>query len=87
MFVVWNGLGWDLTLKDGTTYVFGENAPLQAVRDRYGNGLTLTRTNGQSGNITLIRATNGRWIKLSYDASNRITERHEERMAELGLAS
>ena len=33
----WNGDGWNLTLTDGMTYVFGENAPLQAIRDRYGN--------------------------------------------------
>jgi RHS repeat-associated protein len=66
--------GWNLTLKDGTVYVFGENAPLQAIRDRYGNQITLTRTNGQSGNITQISATGGRWIKLTYDSSNRIVQ-------------
>jgi RHS repeat-associated protein len=66
--------GWNLTLKDGTVYVFGENAPLQAIRDRYGNQITLTRTNGQSGNITQISATGGRWIKLTYDTSNRIVQ-------------
>jgi RHS repeat-associated protein len=71
--IVWNGHGWNLTLKDGTVYVFGENAPLQAIRDRYGNQITLTRTNGQSGNITQISATGGRWIKLTYD-SNRIIQ-------------
>jgi RHS repeat-associated protein len=72
--IVWNGDGWDLTLKDGTVYVFGENRPLQRIRDRYGNQITITRTNGQSGNITQISATGGRWIKLSYDASNRIIQ-------------
>jgi RHS repeat-associated protein len=66
--------GWNLTLKDGTVYVFGENAPLQAIRDRYGNQITLTRTNGQSGNITQVSATGGRWIKLTYDTSNRIVQ-------------
>ena len=48
----WNGHGWDLTLKDGTVYVFGENAPLQAIRDRYGNTMTVAHANGQTGNIT-----------------------------------
>jgi RHS repeat-associated protein len=72
--IVWNGHGWDLTTKDGTVYVFGENAPLQAIRDRYGNKITLTRTNGQSGNITQISATGGRWVKLTYDTSNRIIQ-------------
>src|SRR5215468_6859952 len=33
--MTWNGHGWDVRLKDGTVYVFGENAPLQAIRDRY----------------------------------------------------
>jgi RHS repeat-associated protein len=72
--IVWNGHGWDLTLKDGTVYVFGENAPLQAIRDRNGNQITLTRTNGQRGNITQISATGGRWINLTYDTSNRIIQ-------------
>jgi RHS repeat-associated protein len=72
--IAWNGNGWNLTLKDGTVYVFGENAPLQAIRDRYGNQLTLTRTNGQSGNITRITSPNGRWLQFTYDASNRITQ-------------
>lgn len=73
--MVWNGLGWDLTLKDGTVYVFGENRPLQAIRDRYGNTVTLTRSSGgQSGNITRITSPNGRWIEFSYDGNNRITQ-------------
>ena len=72
--IVWNGNGWNLTLKDGTVYVFGENAPLQAIRDRYGNQITLTRTSGQSGNITRITSPNGRWLQFAYDTSNRITQ-------------
>ena len=71
--LAWNGSGWNLTLTDGTVYVFGENAPLQAIRDRSGNQVTLTRTGGQSGTITRISASDGRWIALSYDPSNRIT--------------
>jgi len=71
----WNGNGWDLSLKDGTVFVFGENAPLQAIRDRLGNQITLTRAGGgQGGNITLISSPNGRWIQLTYDTSNRITQ-------------
>jgi RHS repeat-associated protein len=72
--IKWNGNGWDLKLKDGTVYVFGENAPLQAIRDRYGNKITITRTSGQSGNITKVTSPNGRWIEFTYDASNRITQ-------------
>src|SRR5712691_6479050 len=41
--IFWNGNGWNLTLKDGTVYVFGVEAPLQAIRDRYGNTVTITR--------------------------------------------
>ncbi|MFI9639121.1 RHS repeat-associated core domain-containing protein [Micromonospora sp. NPDC051925] len=63
----WNGDGWDLVRTDGMVYVFGENAPLQSIRDRHGNQITLTRsTGGQSGDITQITSPNGRWIKLSY---------------------
>jgi RHS repeat-associated protein len=77
--ITWNGNGWDLTLKDGTVYVFGENAPLQYLRDRYGNTIVLTRqsTNlygSQTGNILQITASNGRWLAFTYDASDRITQ-------------
>ena len=48
----WVGTSWDLTLTDGTVYNFGEVAPLQSIRDRYGNTISITRTNGTTGNIT-----------------------------------
>ncbi|GAA4734680.1 RHS repeat-associated core domain-containing protein [Phytohabitans rumicis] len=71
----WNGNGWDLASADGTTYVFGENAPLQAIRDRNGNQITITRSSGgQSGNITQITSPGGRWIRLSYDSGNRVVQ-------------
>jgi Domain of unknown function (DUF6531) len=38
----WNGAGWTVTLKDGTVYTFGENAPLQAIRDRFGNTMAMS---------------------------------------------
>jgi RHS repeat-associated protein len=66
--------GFDLKLANGITFMFGEVAPLQAIRDRYGNTLTLTRESGQNGNITRITSPHGRWVKLSYDESNRITD-------------
>ncbi len=65
----WNGNGWDLRLKDGTVYVFGENAPLQAIRDRYGNTITIHRTGGQSGNITRVVSPHGRWVEFTYSGS------------------
>jgi len=70
----WNGTGWDVTLKDGTVYVFGDTTPLQSIRDRYGNKILITRAGGQSGNITRISSPNGRWMEFSYDGSNRITQ-------------
>jgi RHS repeat-associated protein len=72
--IVWNGNGWNLTLKDGTVYVFGENAPLQAIRDRYGNQVTITHANGQTGDITRVTSPNGRWIAFTYDASDRVSQ-------------
>jgi YD repeat-containing protein len=72
--IAWNGHGWDLTLTDGTVYVFGENQPLQAIRDRYGNTITVVHANGQGGNITTVRSPNGRWVAFTYDASNRVTQ-------------
>ncbi len=65
---------WELTLTDGTVYVYGDLRPLQAIRDRYGNQITLTRANGDFGNITKITSQNGRWIEFAYDASDRITQ-------------
>jgi RHS repeat-associated protein len=75
--IKWNGNGWNLTLKDGTMYVFGNEAPLNAIRDRYGNQLTISRagTNvfgSPIGNITRITSPNGRWIEFTYDPRNRI---------------
>jgi|GEM_PF-2429688 len=69
-----NGSGWDLTLKDGTVYVFGEVAPLQAIRNRYGNTISIAHASGQNGNVIQVTAPNGRWLKFTYDASNRITQ-------------
>jgi YD repeat-containing protein len=72
--ISWNGNGWNLQRTDGMVFVFGENAPLQRIRDRYGNVLTITRTNGQSGNITRITSPHGRWISFTYDSSNHVTQ-------------
>src|SRR5262245_52982074 len=72
--ITWNGNGWDLTLQDGTVYVFGDTAPLQAIRDRYGNTVTVTHASGQTGNVTRVTSPNGRWLAFTYDASNRVTQ-------------
>jgi RHS repeat-associated protein len=73
--IAWANPGWNVTLKDGTVYVIGENAPLQAIRDRYGNTVTLTRgPNPTLGAIQRLTSPNGRWIAFTYDAQNRITQ-------------
>jgi RHS repeat-associated protein len=72
--ISWNGNGWNLKLRDGTLYVFGENAPLQAIIDAYGNQISLIRSQGKLGNITMVVSSSGRWIKFTYDGSNRITQ-------------
>jgi RHS repeat-associated protein len=77
--IAWNGSGWDLTLKDGTVYVFGDTAPIQSIRDRYGNTIryTWSSTNGYghgTGNILKVTSPNGRFIEFTYDASNRVTQ-------------
>jgi RHS repeat-associated protein len=70
----WNGNGWDLRLKDGTVFVFGDVSPLQSIRDRYGNTITLTRIGNANGNISRITSPNGRYIDLTWDTSNRVTQ-------------
>jgi RHS repeat-associated protein len=74
--IKWNGSipGWELTLTDGTTYIFGSLAPLQAIRNKQGQQLTITRAEGQKGNITRITSPHGRWVKFTYNSSNDITE-------------
>ncbi len=66
--------GWELTLTNGTTYIFGELAPLEAIRNKQGQQLTITRSEGQRGNITQITSPHGRWARVTYNSSNDITE-------------
>ena len=70
--LAWNGGGWDLTLTDGTVLVYGILAPLQYIRDRYGDTVTITRTDGQRGAVVQVTSPNGRWIHFTYDSSHRI---------------
>ncbi|MFD9961637.1 DNRLRE domain-containing protein [Amycolatopsis sp. NPDC058986] len=77
--VRWIDSGWDVTLRDGTVMVIGEEAPLQEIRDKFGNTTTLTRatappgTDGKvraNGPVTQITSPNGRWVKFTYDEAN-----------------
>lgn len=70
----WNGNGWNLIRKDGVMLVFGENAPMQSMQDRFGNKITLSYSNGNSGNIVQVSSSNGRFIRFGYDSSNRIVQ-------------
>jgi len=67
------GNEFDLTLKNGTKYVFDFTGKLVVVQDRYGNRITISRTTDSSEKITQITSPNGRWVQLSYDSLNRIT--------------
>ncbi len=69
------GGGWDLRLRDGTLLRFGINAPLQWIRDRAGNTVTLHRAGGEPlGPIVRVAASNGRWLALDYDAASRVSQ-------------
>ncbi|MFI9833765.1 RHS repeat-associated core domain-containing protein [Streptomyces sp. NPDC051913] len=65
--------GWHLRLRDGTDYIFPWYGPLKEIRDRHGNTIRLTRSNGSKGDITTIVTPGGRWITLTYDDKHRVT--------------
>jgi YD repeat-containing protein len=79
--MAWNGNGFDVRLRDGTTYVFGEEAPLQAIRDKFGNTITITRapaapdvdgTVRAKGPITQVTSPNGKWLNFTYKTNNEV---------------
>src|SRR5215213_2229425 len=72
--IYWNGNGWDVRLKNGLTFLFGVLDPLNGIKDRYGNLITISRTNGSSGNITQIASSSGRWLQFTYGSGDRISQ-------------
>ncbi|ATO85126.1 Teneurin-3 [Actinoplanes sp. SE50] len=64
--------GWLLTLRDGTVLEFPQYRPLAAVRDRFGNRITITRDG--DGRITQVTSPSGRWISFADDTNGRITQ-------------
>jgi RHS repeat-associated protein len=72
---------WQLTKKDGTLLFFPDSdgsttsrgAGLFGIQDRYGNIVQFTR-DFTTSNLQQLTAQNGRWIKFTYDSSNRITQ-------------
>jgi RHS repeat-associated protein len=78
----WEGTHWALRLRDGTIYGFGDMAPLVYIRDRYGNMLDIEREGTNEfgapvGKITRINAPHGRFMKFTYDTSNRVTQAYD----------
>jgi RHS repeat-associated protein len=78
--IVWNGGGWNLTLKNGTQYTFPDcystNTPQQCapIRMTDRNRNTVTYQRDSNSNLTQVTSPNGRWIKFTYDTSNRIQQ-------------
>ncbi len=64
-----NTPGWDLRFKDGSVFGFGLGAPLQSIKDPNGNSLTLTWSNNQSGQLTNITSSDGRYVNLTYSGN------------------
>jgi RHS repeat-associated protein len=69
--VSFNGDGWDLTTVDGTTLIFGDVSPLQAIRDRRGNTIKIIRAHqnligNYEGDITAVETSNGSWLSFTY---------------------
>ncbi|MEU8234393.1 RHS repeat-associated core domain-containing protein [Actinoplanes sp. NPDC048967] len=74
--LAWNGDGWNLAAPDGTVYVHGDHMPLQEIRDRHGNTITVVReftadSGRGSGNVVAVRSPNGRWIHYEYDDADK----------------
>jgi RHS repeat-associated protein len=78
--LTWNGGGWNIKLKNGTTLVFpdgfaasraSQSAVIRIV-DRNGNSTNIAR--GTNGVVTRVTSPNGRYIDFTYDASDRVTQ-------------
>ncbi len=79
--ISWNGTGWTLAFKNGSTWKFGdgfsaalpEQGALLSMSDRYGNTTTMDRDTS-TGRLLKVTSPSGRWISLTYDPSNRVTQ-------------
>jgi len=74
--IAWDGdvFGWVLTLTDGSVYTFGNGGLLRSIRDRFGNQVTLVRSNGEIGDIVQALSSSGRWLKFSYGTGGRVAQ-------------
>jgi YD repeat-containing protein len=71
--LAWNGEGWNLTLRNGMVLVYGENAPLQEIRDSHGNTVRIIRMyqnayGNYDGPITQVISPNGYWMAFTWDS-------------------
>jgi RHS repeat-associated protein len=76
--IVWNGLGWDLRLRDGTTLIYGDLAPLQSIRDRFGHTVKIRRiaknpVGSYIGAIVSVTSSEGYWLTYEYNTAGHIT--------------
>jgi YD repeat-containing protein len=78
--ITWNGGGWTVTLKDGSTYKLlacnSSSRPGQCgvVEFRNAIGAVLQIQRERNGNISRIVSPAGKWVALSYDSSDRIVQ-------------
>ncbi|MFD7159036.1 RHS repeat-associated core domain-containing protein [Kribbella sp. NPDC059898] len=80
--VAWNGSGWDLRLRDGTTLVYGDLAPLQSIRDRFGHSIKIRRIaknewGSQIGAIVSVTSSEGYWLAYDYNTAGQVTAIHD----------
>lgn len=72
-----HALQWQIKTLDQTVYRFDGDAPnpLLNITDGNGNRVDIARgpgTNAVNGNITKVTSPNGRFIKFTYDATNKL---------------
>ena len=68
-------------------YVFPNGKPLSAIRDRWGNLISITRLGESPGDqISRVRSPNGRWIAFDYlvDGQGNVTDRVSRAYDNLG---
>jgi RHS repeat-associated protein len=79
--ISWNGNGWNLRLKDGTTFQFPDSASatnawqagLTAIIDRYQNRITISRSSS-TGALTGISSPDNRWIAFTTNSVGCVTQ-------------
>jgi YD repeat-containing protein len=80
----WYGDGWDLTLPDGSTYVFPEAyyahtvAQCATTEIKGASGQRIEVNRKHSGDIENVISSTGHRIDFSYDDSGRIVEAHDD---------